>query len=212
MTQRGIGRLRAMPSTPPTPPVLSFVGFATGTNNLTFPAHQVGDMLVAWAANNGAQLLSPPAGWTTPIGNISGTSARGRMGWFVGDGVTTSVTWVNATSLVVAVFRGATSTGLLAASSTDVTTGSLLNLTYPARTGSATGWYVGAGAVAQADNNVQTPPTNMVLAGTHTGAQVKSSVHYTPTAIGGNWPATDVVLGGTAGGWVSGVFFLPLAP
>jgi hypothetical protein len=92
---------------------ISYVGGATGITSVTMPAHQAGDLLLAFAYRDGSNLApSLPAGWSSPdaIGNgvtNTGNTQGARIGFkFATSSSETSGTWTNATGLIIHVYRG----------------------------------------------------------------------------------------------------------
>lgn len=102
---------------------MSFVGSGSSDGTtVTIPVgHQNGDLLVIFGAlmtaNSGVSL---PAGWSSLVNtNNSGPNISARLGFKIaGSSAETSGTWTGATGLVVAVYRGV-STSRAAANSTN---------------------------------------------------------------------------------------------
>lgn len=86
------------------------VGAATGTDSVTMPAHQAGDLIVAFAFRDGSTTLPTlPAGWTSRLAPTGANSCSMRLATKIAASSSeTSGTWTNATSLIVLVLRGVT--------------------------------------------------------------------------------------------------------
>lgn len=147
---------------------ISFIGAASaaGTNTLTLPAYQPGDLLVVFAYNNSTSTIpTRPSGWTAYRSGSNGTSQIAYVtAWRVATGSDPVGTWTNATDIVVHVYRGAKATTPLGAFAAISTSGASSSLGYPAVTGSAaSSWFVAfAGASGSTGYTIATPPTNMV--------------------------------------------------
>lgn len=110
---------------------ISYIGGAVGTTTATIPAHQAGDLIVAFAFRSGSTTLPTlPTGWTS-IQTGAAQTAASRLAYRVAtDNTTTTGTWTNAGRLVIHVYRGATTPGASVAPSTGAST----TVTFPALT------------------------------------------------------------------------------
>lgn len=85
-----------------------YVGSATGTDSATLPAHQAGDLLIAFAFRDGSTTVpGTPSGWTIFDGGSGGAnSCAFKLGYkTAASSSETSGTWTNANSLIVVVMR-----------------------------------------------------------------------------------------------------------
>jgi hypothetical protein len=118
----------------------AFIGAAVGTTTATIPAHQAGDLLIAFAFRSGSTTLptmpSTPA-WVQVRTGAAQTAAS-RVAYFMATGSgTVSGTWTNAGRLIILVYRGAFGVG----ASSNVGSGSSTNVALPALTlQEATSW------------------------------------------------------------------------
>jgi len=92
------------------------IGSATGVNSATLPAHQAGDLILAFVFRDGSTTLpTQPSGWTSltaRTGSLSG-AASCRLGYKIAQsGSETSGTWTNATAAIFVIYRGAYTTDL----------------------------------------------------------------------------------------------------
>lgn len=87
----------------------SFVNTFLGTKSVSASLLQVGDILLAFSYRDGN--TSPPtlpAGWTevAPIYGTFNSPSSIRVAYFIATGTTNSSTWTNATTTIIAVYRG----------------------------------------------------------------------------------------------------------
>lgn len=94
------------------PLAVAFVGSAAGATSATLPAHEAGDLIIAFSFRRGG-LTAPtlPAGWTNldakaEAGGATNISARAAYR-IATDGSTTTGTWTNATHTTFTIYRNA---------------------------------------------------------------------------------------------------------
>ncbi len=184
---------------------ISRVGTAgTGTNSVTFPTHQAGDLLIVAAYRDGnATAPTLPAGWVSAVSGGANSNSM-RVGWRIAVAAgTTSGTWTNASSCIGVVYRnasvgvagqqgaGSSSTFSFDAISIGVTNG--------------TSWV--AGFVGSSDGTgvaaVGTAPTNMTNHQTVSDATDREGAHDTNTGVT-SW-TTQTVAAGISSNWRTAV-------
>lgn len=182
---------------------ISYVGQATGTNTVTLPTHEPGDMVILFAFRDGN--ATPPTeptglGWET-ITTRAGTSCSARVSWRRARNTgTTAGSWTNATSVVALVYRGATGPG-----ASNVNSGSSTTVNYPALSLSDAGggaWVVGFAGHRSTNTNLQNAPSGMTNRANTQDATDEASGHDTNGPVT-TWTSTNVAVGGTSSGWVS---------
>ena len=180
---------------------ISYIGSASGTNTATMPTHAVGDLLVVFAYRDGSNTTPTLAsGWTNIQGSGSNTNSA-RMGWKIAasTGETTG-TWTNATSTIVAVYRGADGIGGSA-----ITGGSSITLTFPAVTmqvTDGTSWVVGGVGHRSTNVAIETAPTGMTNRISVSDATDEAALHDTNGGVSSR-SSTNASVGGTASGYRS---------
>lgn len=182
---------------------LSYVDGAAGTNTVTFPSFQDGDLAIMFAFRDGSATNPTVAsGWTTITNTTDGTSCSISVAWRrlrTGD---TAGTFTNASRCVCAVYRGAepfvTPIGGVAAGAG--TTNALSYTTITMSRTNSTSWVVGFGAHRSVDVNVETPPTGMTYRTGGVDATAEAQFHDTNGAVN-SWPTTAITGSGTASGW-----------
>jgi hypothetical protein len=184
---------------------LSRVGQVSGVSSATLPAHQAGDVIIAFAFRDGSTTQPTlPTGWTS-IGTRSGTSCCGRAAWKRCTGSSeTSGTWTNASSVLFIVFRGAVASGTPVGGYTSQA-GTTASVTYPAVTMTAsdgTSWIIGTAGHRSIDTSLETAPTGMTNVISVVDATDEAAGHDTEGGVS-SWSAQSVSVGGTASGWVA---------
>lgn len=184
---------------------LSRVGQVSGVSSATLPAHQAGDVIIAFAFRDGSTTQPTlPTGWTS-IGTRSGTSCCGRAAWKRCAGSSeTSGTWTNASSVIFVIFRGALASGTPVGGQASQA-GTTASVTYPAVTMTAadgTSWVIGTAGHRSVDTSLETAPTGMTNEITYLDATCEAAGHDTEGGVS-SWSAQSVSVGGTASGWVT---------
>lgn len=186
---------------------IQFIGQATGTTSATLPAHQAGDLIVAYAFRDaGTGTPSLPAGWTGyngPSGNGLPNSLSGqcshRLGYRIAtDSNTVSGTWTNATSVVFLVYRNA-----LVGAYADSLTSSGTTIAYPGLSPltvtDGTSWVAAFCGMRSTNTAAETPPAGMTLRANVLDSTDEASGFDTNGGIS-SWTAVNVAGGGTASG------------
>jgi surface protein len=184
---------------------ITYIGEATGTNSATLPAHQAGDLILAFAFRDGSTSLpTAPAGWSGLSQNTSGTSVCARTSYKIAASSSeTTGTWTNATTVIFLVYRGVVTTDIALInqfSSTGVGT----NVTYQAN-----GIWQGLSRVItfaghrSTDTALGTPPGDLTLIVNPADATDEAAAFQSTVDNYGNWTSTTVSVGGTSSGWVT---------
>lgn len=179
------------------------IGSASGTNTATFPAHQIGDLLLVFAYRDGSTTLPGiPAGWAD-FAVISGSSNSNgaRLHAKIATSASETVgTWSNATSVIVVVYRA---TGIIGIGASAQLGGTSTIIPYAGLTLVNTDNTSGVVAFAghrSPDTNLQIAPTGMSNFMSNTDATDKVVAHQTNGLVS-SWSATSVDVGGTSIGY-----------
>ena len=187
---------------------ITYVGNATGTTSATLPSHQAGDLIVAFAFRDGSTTLpTQPAGWTS-IDTATGTSCCARLAYKVAasSGETTG-TWTSSTTVIFVLYRDVNIANITQLDTELAGVGT--TVTY-----NANGFWkdlsrvIAFAAHRSTDTALGTAPTGLTLVvnpvdATDEGAAFESTIdNY------GDWPSTNVSVGGTSSGWITFVMRL----
>ena len=182
---------------------------AAAASSVTLGTHAQGDLLMAFAFNDGSTTIpSLPSGWTnhmTFTGSLTGIRIGYKMASSSSD---TSGTWTNADGLIVVVYRGGTGY-IVQPAFGNGNLGTSTTLRYSAftaandREGATDRWFAGFAAMRVDTNAIETPPTNMslVLGQVGTGWEM---VWHDSNATLTSWPNTDVTVA-TSAFWRTGI-------
>ena len=185
---------------------ITFVGATavTGTTG-TIPAHNVGDLLVAFAyrdGNNTAPSLA--SGWTNINSSTGSNSNSTRLAYRIATGSDTASGWTNATEVIIHVYRGQ-SASPIGANATQA--GNSTTVTYPTlalTVTDGTSWIVGFAGDRNTNTTLENSPTNMTQRSTRVDGTAEVSSHDTNGGVS-SWSATSVPVGGTNTGWKTNV-------
>jgi hypothetical protein len=180
---------------------IQYVGQASGINSATLPAHQAGDLILAFAFRDGSTTIPAlPAGYTN-IRTNTNVSTAARIGYvFATNSSTLSGTWTGATSVLFQVYRGVTSLG-----GANSAAGLSTVLTFPAVTITNTnGFSWVAGFVGHASNNVAitTAPSGMVNRSSYSDTLNESGGHDTNGGVI-SFASRTASVGGTSNYYIS---------
>lgn len=186
---------------------LSLVGIATGTNTVTVPTTQAGDLVIFAAYRNTTGTPSLPSG-AIPINLKVGTTSSMRLGYKIATGAsTTSGTWTNATAMVCHVYRSSNiangSSVSIGASATSSATTNTVN--YPALTlyrNDNTSWVAGFAGTSNTSQTIASAPAGMTNESHETATATQCAGHDTEGTVS-SWSSTNVTTTGTAGNSVS---------
>jgi surface protein len=197
---------------------ITYIGEATGTTSATLPAHQAGDLILAFAFRDGSTTLpTQPTGWTS-IDTAAANTCSARFAYKVAvSGSETTGTWTSASTTIFLVYRGVDTTALgdfdtvLATEST----GSSTTVTY-----NANGFWQGLSRIValaghrSVDTALGTAPGTLSLIVNPVDATDEAAAFQSTVDNFGNWTSTNVSVGGTASGWITFVMRLrvPIVP
>lgn len=175
---------------------IQFIGSATGTTSATLPAHQAGDLILAFAfRNNSNTAPTLPSGWTN-IRNDGANTCSGRLAYRIATASNTvSGTWTNATRTVFLVYRGVNSSNPIGNNNTNTAVSTTVN--YPALTLTASNTVVGV-AGHRTTNTTLVAPTGM----TNRALVTNLGAHDTNGSVS-SWASTNTSVGGSSSGWRS---------
>ncbi len=184
---------------------ISYIGSATGTTSATIPTHQVGDLIVIAAYRDGnttAPTLPGSVGWRSPS-TATGSGSTNSMRVAFKLAATTSETtgtFTNATSVAVAVYRGAAKVGGIAFASGSSTTVSYPAISSMIRTDN-TSWIVGASGHRSVNTSLENAPTGMTFRNGAVDATDEIALHDTNGTVS-SWSNQNVSVSGTSSGWM----------
>lgn len=182
----------------------SYVGAGFGVTTAVLPAHQVNDLMLAFAYRDGSNTppsLSPD-GWTSIVNSGANTNAI-RLGWLIAN--TTghiSGVWSNATTLIVNVYRP-NSGHMLRVGNYIVNGGASSAAVYPTLSlldANSKSWVVAFAGHRSTNTNLQNAPTSMTMRASSVDATDEGASFDTNGAMTA-WNVSSVALGGTASGW-----------
>jgi len=179
---------------------ITYIGAAEGTDSATLPAHQAGDLILAFAFRSGSTVATTlPAGWTS-IALAGANVTHGRLAFKIAQSSSeTSGTWTNATRVIFQVYRNAEPANITLAELRSTATGSSTTVSYNAvNAWKDLAWTVAFMGHRSTDNS----------AGTPTGLTARSSTNSDARMLGADstdtsdvWAAQTVNIGGTSSGW-----------
>jgi surface protein len=182
---------------------ITYIGEATGTTSATLPAHQAGDLILAFAFRDGSTTApTQPSGWTS-IAAASANTCSARFAYKVAaSGSETTGTWTNATTTIFLVYRGVNTANITAIDSQS--TGSGTTVTY-----NANGFWQGLSRLVtfaghrSTDTALGTPPGDLTLIVNPVDATDEAAAFQSTVDNYGNWTSTNVSVGGTSSGWIT---------
>ena len=193
---------------------ITYIGEATGTSSATLPAHQAGDLILAFAFRDGSTTLpTQPAGWTS-IDTAAANTCSARFAYKVAaSGSETTGTWTNATTVIFLVYRGVNIENI--ANIDTESTGSSTTVTY-----NANGFWQGLSRIValaghrSVDTALGTAPGTLSLIVNPVDATDEAAAFQSTVDNFGNWTSTNVSVGGTSSGWITFVMRLrvPIVP
>jgi hypothetical protein len=183
---------------------ITYIGEATGTDSATLPAHQAGDLILAFAFRDGS--TAPPAqptGWATLSSSGANVCSFRSAYKVAASNSETTGTWTSATTVIFLVFRG-------------VQVWSGINVNVSARGGTGTvvtynpnGFWQGLSRLIafaghrSTDTALETPPGTLTLIVNAVDATDEAAAFQSAVDNFGNWTSTNVSVGGTASGWIT---------
>lgn len=193
---------------------ITYIGEATGTTSATLPAHQAGDLILAFAFRDGSTTQATmPSGWTS-IDTAAANTCAARIAYKVAaSGGESTGTWTSATTVIFLVYRGVNIDGI--ADIDTESTGSSTTVTY-----NANGYWQGLSRLVafaghrSVDTALGTPPGSLTLIVNPVDATDEAAAFQSTVDNFGNWTSTNVSVGGTSSGWITFVMRLrvPIVP
>ena len=183
---------------------ITFIGAAavSGTT-ATIPAHNVGDLLVAFAyRDRNASAPSLAAGWTDINSSGGGNANSSRLAYRIATGADSGAGWSNATEVVVQVYRGQS---IAPIGVNGANNGKSTTVIYPALSLSVTNgtsWVIGFAGHRSINTNLQNAPTGMTQRATRVDTAAEVAGHDTNGGVS-SWSAQNVSVGGTSSGWMT---------
>jgi surface protein len=180
---------------------ITYVGAASGITSATLPAHQAGDLILAFAFREGSTSATTiPTGWVS-LASVGANTTHGRLAYRVAESSSeTTGTWTNATTVVFLVYRGDYDLTNIQAMDTTAT-GSSTTVNYPAANfWNDLAWTVAFAGHRSVNTSLETPPSGLTLRDNTVDATDETAA-FDSTALSGVWPSTNVSVGGTSSGW-----------
>jgi len=182
---------------------ITYIGEANGITSATLPAHQAGDLILAFAFRDLVTTLpTQPPGWTS-IDTAAANSCAGRLAYKVATSSSESTgTWTDATTVVFLIYRGVNIDRIT--SMDTERTGSGTTVTY-----NANGFWQGLSRLVafaahrSIDSALGTAPGDLTLIVNPVDATDEAAAFQSTVDNYGNWTSTDVAVGGTASGWIT---------
>jgi len=198
---------------------ITYIGEATGTTSATLPAHQAGDLILAFAFRDGSTTLpTQPSGWTS-IDTAAANTCSARFAYKVAaSGSETTGNWTSASTTIFLVYRGVDTTAIdvsFGRSLATESTGSSTTVTY-----NANGFWQGLSRLVafaghrSTDTALETPPGSLSLIVNPVDATDEAAAFQSIVDNFGNWTSTNVSVGGTSSGFITFVMRLrvPIVP
>lgn len=183
---------------------ITFIGQATASGTTAnIPAHNVGDLLVAFAYRDGnTSAPSLATGWTN-ISSSSGSNSNGsRLAYRIATGSDPGAGWSNATEIIVQVYRGQSASPIgvngVQSNNGDPVIYSALTLSVT----NGTSWVIGFAGHRSTNTNLQNPPTGMTQRATLVDGTAEVSGHDTSGGVS-SWTVKNVTVGGGSSGWMT---------
>jgi surface protein len=187
---------------------VTYIGQSTGTDNATLPAHQAGDLILAFAFRDGSTSSpSPVSGWSF-IGLAGANLASARLYYKVAESSSeVSGTWTNATTAIFLVYRGVEIGGIGVLET--LAKGESSTVDY-----AANGYWQGLSRVIafsghrSTDTGLGRPLNDLTLIVNPVDSVDEAAAFQSTVDNYGDWPLTSVTVYGTSSGWISFVLRL----
>jgi surface protein len=186
---------------------ITFIGAAEGTTSATLPAHQAGDLILAFSFRSGSNTASTlPSGWIN-INGLGANSTYGRVAYRIATSSgTTTGTWTNATRVIFLIYRNSANPPLLSSDITTTATGSTTTVVYPTNNAwTSLGETIAFLGHRSTDNSAGTPTGLTARSSTNTDARMLGADSAGTTT---NWQEESIDIGGTASGYRTFIFRL----
>ena len=182
---------------------ITYIGQANGIESATLPAHQAGDLILAFAFRDGSTTFPTlPTGWTS-IDTAFASVASARLAYKVAASSSeTTGTWFNATTCIFLVYRGVNITDIDLIDTESTGTGT--TVTY-----NANGFWQGLSRLVafaghqSTDTALGTVPGDLTLIVNPVDATDEAAAFQSTVDNYGNWTSTNVSVGGTSSGWIT---------
>jgi hypothetical protein len=182
---------------------ITYIGQANGIESATLPAHQAGDLILAFAFRDGSNTFPTlPTGWTS-IDTAFVTSASARLAYKVATSSSeTTGTWFDATTCIFLVYRGVNIENITELDTESTGTGT--TVTY-----NANGFWQGLSRLVafaghrSTNTALGTAPGDLTLIVNPVDATDEAAAFQSTVDNYGNWTSTNVSVGGTSSGWIT---------
>jgi len=179
---------------------ITYIGAAEGTDSATLPAHQAGDLILAFAFRSGSTAATAlPAGWTS-IQGVGANVTHGLLASKIAESDSeTSGTWANATRVIFQVYRNAEPANITGLDLRSTATGSSTTVSYNAvNAWKDLAWTVAFMGHSSTDNSAGTPTGLTARSSTNSGAMMLGADSTNTSDV---WATQTVNIGGTSSGW-----------
>lgn len=189
---------------------ITYIGESTGITSATLPAHQAGDLILAFAFYDGiTSVPTQPTGWTSIAGSGSGAvGASARLAYKIAaSSGEISETWTSATTVIFLVYRGVETANIIGLES--VFTGASTTVVY-----NTNGFWQGLSRIVafaghrSTNTALGTPPRDLTLIVNPTDATDEAAAFQSTVDNYGMWNRFDRAVSGTAAGWIAYVLRL----
>lgn len=183
---------------------ISYIGGASGTNTATLPAHQVGDLILAFAFRDGTNALPGlPEGWTILRSRTGGANGAILAVRIAADGATDPGTWSAASSVMFTIYRA--SGGSITVGEHAIAGFNSAGFYYPGLTLQDTeglSWVAAFVGHRSTDTDIEIPPAGMVNRINVVDGTDEASAHDTDGPFAGTvWSTAGSTTGGTTAGY-----------
>jgi len=180
---------------------ISYVGGASGVTSATLPAHEIGDLILAFAFRDGSTTAPTLGSGFTSTTTQTGTSSSCRVGFRRATVTNTATgTWTNATSVIFVIYRDVGAIGGFSSTSGSSTTINYPEVTLTDQAGSS--WVAGFSGHRSTNVAIETAPLGMVNRVSVSDATDEAAAHDTNGGLT-SFAARTAEVGGTSSGWVS---------
>lgn len=177
-----------------------YLGSSSGVGGAALPAHQAGDVIIAFAINDGSNSMSVPTGWTQINAGGLNLIAMRLMYRVATSSSTTSGAW-GSTSIIFSVYRNCTTVIPAVVSSTATLNNT--NIQYNAvNHWKNLAWTLAFGGTRSTNTTIENPPTGVILRLNVLDA-VDEAAAFDSNGITTGFTSQSRGIGGTAGATIS---------
>jgi surface protein len=180
---------------------ITYIGAAEGSTSATLPAHETGDLILAFVFRDGSTAAtSQPAGWTGIYG-IGASSTHLRVSFKLATSNSdTTGTWTNATRSIFLVYRNPKTDDITTTTGYTHTSATSTSVTYGTNnTWTNLAWTITFLGHQETDQSTSVVPSGITSrSNTNTDSRMFAG---DTTALTTGFSAQTINVGGTSGGW-----------